>query len=139
MIILTEINIDTSNEYLDFRAWHKERKEFFCVYEMTISDWNGRVKRCECNNGRVTICPELHEVVIQQYTGFKDCKGNKIYAGDKLFYDGTTIGAVEFNQQLGAFVVQYKAGPKEHENHIDDVAFLFNFLDCEVRGHIFQD
>ena len=112
MNTLTEIDLN-NNKLLDFRAWHIERKEFFHVYEITLSDWNGRVKRCECNNGRITICPKLDEVILQQYTGFSDCKGNKIFVGDKLWYDGAIIGTVEFNEYLGAFVVQYKVGMKE--------------------------
>ena len=128
----------SDNRLLDFRAWHLERKEFLHVYAISMSDWNGRTLNCECNNGWVTIWPKLDEVVLQQRTPFCDVDGEKIYIGDTLGYDGCVCGSVEFNEKLGAYVVQYKVGPTEDEKHIDDVAFLFNFTHCHIVGNIFQ-
>jgi len=69
------------NRELKFRAWHKERKEIYEVFSLA-PDYV--FKRTLDGVGCPGVPDKRDEVIIMQFTGFKDCEGNEIYEGDTL-------------------------------------------------------
>jgi uncharacterized phage protein (TIGR01671 family) len=86
---------------LKFRAWDKLAKQFTYPdkgyqghYVLTL---NGQFQNLQNGSGG-------DEYVVQQYTGFKDSKGNEVWEGDvvRIIYEGK-IAEVYFDYNLGSF------------------------------------
>ena len=74
---------------LEFRAWHKSRKEMASIYWL---DFNER-KACLAFNApyRVEGCIPFDDIVIMQWTGLNDKLGKKIFDGDVIMIDWEDI------------------------------------------------
>ena len=86
---------------LKFRAWDKLAKQFTYPdkgyqghYVFTL---NGQFQNLQNGSGG-------DEYVVQQWTGFKDSKGNEVWEGDvvRIIYEGK-IAEVYFDYNLGSF------------------------------------
>jgi len=123
------------NRELKFRVWDKQQKKFH-----TDADW-GISLQGSCIIGFASHDSWNHDkgykinlanqdnLVVQQYTGLKDSKGNDIYEGDivefrTLNHENLTTDSVVFSD--GAFI-------------LEDI--LYNLCDVIVKiiGNIFEN
>ena len=117
---------------IKFRVWDKDFKAFRPKGTFTISD-TGRVLLSE-----IEYPLPIEEVVIQQYIGLKDHKGQDIYEGDIVSYIwqdeehsvANEVGEVYFEDGIFYFDRANQFATNDH-----------NFIEpsIEVIGNIYQN
>lgn len=120
-----------------FRIWDKDKKKF-----LTNTDYKDFVINMQ---GQVYIIngffddakvDEYSGIVVQLYTGLKDCKGREIYEGDIIEFALSLFesvkGSVEFD--YGAFYL--KTDNKKYGNVL---LANMNFDLVEVIGNIYEN
>ena len=121
---------------IKFRAWSTADKK---MYEPAYFD-NLEVGWWNENDGLTEILGDrhensmLHQVILMQFTGLKDCKGREIYEGDtikgNLFdYRVPIRGDIVYDNEHATFALKNLAG----------LTFLFKIDQFEVIGNIHED
>ena len=135
------------NKRFQYRAYHPPTHE---VYEVKCIDFTGECDYCEgipcvvlkLSRSR-SIIAEWRYIILQEYTGFKDIHGTKIFEGDivvaciDLECKIKVKGIVGF--YFGAFGIQCTetiAGRENHDNEIFDLEELHN---VEIVGNYYKD
>lgn len=94
---MTQITIEVPVRNMEFRAWDKTKNEWvqsFVVFKTgSVTVKGGKPKKFEAGNKRF---------IIQQFTGFKDHKGRKIFEGDILNYGGVACPVIYNMENLSA-------------------------------------
>lgn len=117
---------------LEFRAWDKEQNKYIydpIDFELILVDVDIRVK-----NPVIGFAKELFSIFdIQQFTGQKDRKGNKIFVGDFLEDDFGEYWEVIFNQQNSCFCIKnLNVG---HNAYFDDD---YDASAMDIIGNIYE-
>ena len=123
---------------IKFRAWSKFPKMFLdmsdaCYYLLPF----GKLVQITCNKRNRAIHREL-DVVVQFYTGLKDCKGKEIYEGDILKY-GSCVEVVFYEPTMGRFMTELKKC--NDESKIGEISSLSPYYtdNYKVIGNIFEN
>lgn len=122
---------------IKFRAWSKFPKMFLdmedaCYYLLPF----GKLMQITVDKQYRAIHREL-DVVVQLYTGLKDCRGTEICDGDivKFWVDGhakSRTAKVKFNTERGRWILFATVG-----HHRDLTAEKAS--KCEIIGNIFEN
>jgi uncharacterized phage protein (TIGR01671 family) len=134
---------------IKFRAWDKKRK--IMLYNVVFAIHKDLIAITDQNccgigfDGYFKIffqnCQPINQIVLMQYTGFKDKKGKEIYEGDivksTLEYNAYTGMKSEiYGGQVYEVIwknAKFKLSPLPMKNH------FFSWNDLEVIGNIFEN
>ena len=124
------------NRELKFRIWSKVYQEMLYPkgptknkdYEEKIYLQLDGVLMGDFKHTGIVNCSE--DYVIQQYTGFKDSKGNEVYEGDIVTYN---LDHTIYYQQ-----VKWGYDGWVMEDDWDSNPLINNLPDIEVIGNIFE-
>lgn len=109
-----------------FRTWIKSLEVMADVLTIDFEDETVVLKGYK----RDTIA-SFDQIILLQYTGFKDKKGKEIYVGDYIKYLGKTYRVVR--NFTGAFVGKMKKLGEE------EVFVCYIHSECEVIGNIYEN
>lgn len=132
-----------TNRTLNFRVWHKQEKRFLLDGEFAI-DCQGGVYYVGNNCGKLSLSPNTYteDVIIQQFSGFLDKNGAKIYEGDFLEIPEEKIGwdnirrkycHVWYSDVTGSWIISYNHFYSEVASDLYKWAYSYS-----VAGNIFQ-
>lgn len=129
------------NREIKFRAWSNEIKKFVDLFSITP---NGKkfMLGAKGGNPRMDYClryEDWDDLILMQYTGLKDKKGNEIYEGDIVEWGiGEGEGDIahmevkcEF-QYTKIYEVKYIGGGFNLPRDL-------KVLNCEIIGNIFEN
>jgi uncharacterized phage protein (TIGR01671 family) len=115
------------NRIPNYRVWHKIEKRFVELRSIDFEKKNiGYDAFREVNY--YDISP-FNDVVFQQWTGFVDRNGNRVYEGDFL---EEKFEAIEFHN--GKFIVNLKGA-----RTFDLEEFFKEWVKPEVTGNVFEN
>lgn len=109
---------------IKFRAWDKESKEMFNIFDGSHDNW---------------FLPSWKDKYnVMQYTGLKDKDGAEIYEGDIIKNasgeDFDIISIIEFSK--GTFCLKEKGN--QQYDYIENPLYEWN-CECEVIGNIYEN
>lgn len=114
------------NRQIKFRAWDSKNKKFpfigfHIIGECTAFDLINQYR-----------LEELNDLVVTQYTGLQDAKGNDIYEGDLVKFRDDFTAEIIWCEEDAAFQVksENKGGAFLNSN------YMLNF---EIIGNIFEN
>jgi len=129
---------------IEFRAWHKQERKMYEVIALHLGVQHG-MARGDCVNyvglyGKSKLYIEGEEVELLEYTGLKDCKGEKIYEGDIVKVDSGL-------DELKVSVIEYKQGcfitkgihSRKYSSLSTWVAFSDTMEYIEIIGNIYEN
>lgn len=106
---------------VEFRAWDIDKQEYITWFEIG----------CEgCITTQEPNCsPDYPNAILEQYTGFKDRSGKKIYEGDIVKVDGRIYEVAWFEHAGGWFC--FRKNDSEHKP--------LYYLKSEVIGNVHEN
>ena len=98
---------DSMNREIKFRVWDKTVGDYVKLLSIDFKNKTAIVEHWEFG---VSNPMSLDDLVIERYTGLKDCYGNVIYENDLLkftypFDKNSTIGQVEWSDKDAGFIL----------------------------------